>query len=126
MKKSEKFIKRIFTLRKDIEKTLEELVSNVKYRYVEKIGKTEVTPEGFIELNKGIVHIMHDSNGNLNEVICGIHTDMKKCQTDCQGEVTDNVWLHNVSNECLVAIIKELEEKIDNPEMIEIQTGDEY
>lgn len=115
---------KVLGIREEILSTIVEKVKSCKYRYLENNGRAD-TPEGFISLNNGVVHFSHDSDGNLNEVIVGIHTDKPYIQTDVMGEVSE-VLLSDVSDLNLIHIISELDQQLEKPEFIDIVTNDDY
>ena len=115
---------KVLGIREEILSTIVEKVKSCKYRYLENNGGTD-TPEGFISLNNGVVHFSHDSDGNLNEVIVGIHTDKPYIQTDVMGEVSE-VLLSDVSDLNLIHIISELDQQLEFPETINIVQEDDY
>lgn len=115
---------KVLGLREEILSTIVEKTKSCKYRYLEENGGTD-TPEGFISLNNGNIHFSHDSDGNLNEVIVGIHTDKPYVLTDTQGEVSE-ILFSEVSELNLIDIISELDQQLEDPETIEIVSEDEY
>ena len=115
---------KVLGIRQEILTNLAEKTKACKYRYLEENGGTD-TPEGYISLNSGIVHCSHDSDGNLNEVIVGIHTDEPKIQTDVQGEISIYL-LNSVHDLDLIAIISELDQQLEFPENIDIVQPDDY
>lgn len=115
---------KVLGIRQEILTSLAEKTKACKYRYLEENGGTD-TPEGYISLNNGIVYFSHDSDGNLNEVIVGIHTDEQKVQTDVQGEISEYP-LDNIHDLDLIAIISELDQQLEFPETIDIVQPDDY
>ncbi len=116
--------KKLISVKEEILTAIAQKTKAVKYRYVEENGGLD-TPEGYISLSNGLVHCCHDSDGNLNEVIVGIHTDKPYVQTDVQGEVS-YVLFSNVNDLDLIAIISELDQQLADPETIEIVQEDEH
>ena len=124
-KDAESLRKKVLSVRKEIIDTLHRKIKSVKCRYLEQNGGIDY-PEGYISLNNGVVHYSHDSDGNLNEVIVGIHTDRDLIQTDCSGEVTDGIMFNDVHDLNLISIISELDHQNKHPEIVDIVTGEEY
>jgi hypothetical protein len=115
---------KVLNVREEILTKIAKKTRSAKYRYLEENGGTD-TPEGFISLNTGVVFYSHNSDGNLNEVIVGIHTDDPKIQTDVQGEISIRL-LSDVHDLDLINIISELDQQLKNPETIDIVTEDDY
>ena len=115
---------KVLSVREEILTTLEQKTKAAKYHYFEENGGTDI-PEGFISLNNCVVFCSHDSDGNLNEVIVGIHTDEAKIQTDVQGEISTHL-LTDVHDLDLINIISELDHQIADPEIIDIVQNDDY
>lgn len=116
--------KKILSVREEILKQIADKTNSARCRYFEENGGEDI-PEGFISLNNGVVFFSHDSDGNLNEVIVGIHTDEQRIQTDVQGEVSEYP-LDEVTDLNLIEIISELDHQLANPETIDIVQPDDY
>jgi hypothetical protein len=115
---------KILGIREEILSTIVEKVKQIKYKFLEENSGTDTT-EGYISLNNGVIHFSHDSDGNLNEVIVGIHTDKPYVQTDVMGQVNE-VLFSEVSDLNLIHIISELDHQLENPEFIDIVDENEY
>jgi len=115
---------KVLGIREEILSTLIQKIGLIRLRDAE-YNDLAKRREGHISLNNGVVHFSHDSDGNLNEVIVGIHTDKPYIQTDVMGEVSE-VLLSDVSDLNLIHIISELDQQLEKPEFIDIVTEDEY